>query len=202
MKPPIDRKPYDYNLGLAGVTVADDWKCVDIGCGTDFWPRANMYVDINPAAIKERSPAKLADLNQVLPFRDKEFDFAYCAHLLEHVEDPLHAAAEISRIAKAGIVECPHPFKESLFLFHEDDHRWLVWPPAERGGALRFMRFDHERAAKLRDPEVSKVMHRLWRLGPATLEHDSMLARRWYHDHEPHLNTIHAWEGTLEVEIL
>jgi len=38
-----------------------------------------------------------------MPFPDKSFDFVYCAHVLEHVDDPIRACREIMRVGKRGI---------------------------------------------------------------------------------------------------
>jgi hypothetical protein len=49
---------------------------------------------------------------------------------------------------------------------------------------------------------MAGVAHRLYRLGPARLEHDSMVARRWWDQSEPALTVFVRWEGTLNVEIV
>jgi ubiquinone/menaquinone biosynthesis C-methylase UbiE len=59
-----------------------------------------------------------------MPFAEKEFDFTYCSHVLEHVADPAAACREIMRISKRGYIECPRSWVE--YAFHAVDHRWLV----------------------------------------------------------------------------
>ena len=125
-----------------------------------------------------------------------------CSHVLEHVKDPAAAAAEISRIGKRGLVECPHPFKEVLFAFQLDmEHRWWVWPPRKGDDALRFWPIDEERVRHLRSTDVSGLMHRALRLGPLFAGSDGKLLRDWYVKGHEHWNTIHRWEGELRVEV-
>ena len=45
--------------------------------------------------------------DQKLPFKDKEFDYVICAHVIEHVNDPIMFKSEIERIGKAGYIELP-----------------------------------------------------------------------------------------------
>jgi SAM-dependent methyltransferase len=49
-----------------------------------------------------------------LPFRDKQFDFVVCSHVLEHVSDPKHFLDEISRVGRAGYIETPNAAFERL----------------------------------------------------------------------------------------
>jgi ubiquinone/menaquinone biosynthesis C-methylase UbiE len=42
-----------------------------------------------------------------MPFTDSEFDFVYCSHVLEHVEDPERARRELMRVAKRRYIETP-----------------------------------------------------------------------------------------------
>jgi hypothetical protein len=59
-----------------------------------------------------------------MPFGDLEFDFVICRQVLEHVADPRRAAAELSRVAKRGLVEVPSRAGE--LLNGNPTHRWIV----------------------------------------------------------------------------
>lgn len=59
-----------------------------------------------------------------MPFVDKRFSFAYCNHVVEHLEDPIKGCAELSRIAEAGIITCPTKLWELCFGRHY--HKWFV----------------------------------------------------------------------------
>ena len=84
------------------------------------------------------------------PFDDKSFDFTVCSHVLEDIRDPIWVLAELSRVSKAGYVECPSPASELLKwpsgtvgLAH---HRWFVEmrPPGE----VRFYMKPHDLAER------------------------------------------------------
>src|SRR5262245_3540808 len=62
---------------------------------------ADRYFDKSPSRyeslVTTNKPFVLTDIHD-LGFRDKAFDFVYCSHVLELVEDPLRACAEIMRV--------------------------------------------------------------------------------------------------------
>lgn len=121
-------------------------KVLDVGGWNDVIPRANAVIDLNPFATRiNRFPDERecfsketwvqGDLN--LPeawarFRDREFDFAICSHLLEDVRDPLFVCRELIRVAKAGYIECPSRFRECAksyageFNSGYNHHRWIL----------------------------------------------------------------------------
>jgi SAM-dependent methyltransferase len=109
-------------------------KIVDVGCGHTPFPYANILVDKDIANCKERFGFAIpvdgrriieADIEVMLPFSDKEVDFLYCSHTLEHCENPLIAAQEIIRVAKAGFIEVPNIIYELLFGGDESLHKWI-----------------------------------------------------------------------------
>jgi len=76
------------------------------------------------------------DIKEKLPFKDKEFDFVICGHVLEDIKDPIFLANEIKRISKAGYFEFPNrafemrnnidPFMNSDRYVGFCHHRWLI----------------------------------------------------------------------------
>lgn len=74
------------------------------------------------------------------PYPDKYFDFVCCSHVLEDIRDPIWVVSELSRVGRAGYIECPSAAAELLirqplmsYLLHTDKgtigcahHRWLV----------------------------------------------------------------------------
>jgi SAM-dependent methyltransferase len=68
---------------------------------------------------------RMADVKadiQDLPFRDNEFDFISCDHVLEHVPDDVKALSELRRIVKPdGIVALSVPIMSCLEKTYEDD---------------------------------------------------------------------------------
>jgi SAM-dependent methyltransferase len=60
-----------------------------------------------------------------LPFHTACFDRVICSEVLEHVHDPVQAAAELARVLKPGgllAVSVPTPFTEWVYRFASDDY--------------------------------------------------------------------------------
>lgn len=128
----------------------------------------------------------------------KGFDFVYCSHVLEHVVDPAAAIRGLEHTGKRGLIVCPSPMIETLFAYHEADHKWWV---QNLGGKLVFQRTP-EYVKELAVLDMQKAAHRLWRLGSPNLGLDGIHARKWYHLAEPFLETILWWEGTIQFEVI
>ncbi len=58
-----------------------------------------------------------------MPFKDKEFDYVICNHVLEHAEDPVMFVDELQRVAVRGYIEVPSFVGESLF--PKKSHKWV-----------------------------------------------------------------------------
>jgi len=117
-------------------------KKIDIGCGYRPMADADVLTDLYPLEAKERAHGKVkiprgkkfVKCNvEKMPFKNKEFDYAYCRQVLEHTHYPEKACAEIIRIAKAGRIETPSYFSEILFGWKY--HKWLI---VERANKLFF----------------------------------------------------------------
>lgn len=63
--------------------------------------------------MKRDRPTVIADA-QDLPFKDNEFDYVICCHILEHVENPDLFFSEITRVARRGYIETPSEINERL----------------------------------------------------------------------------------------
>ena len=79
----------------------------------------------------------------LLPYKDKEFDFIYCRHVVEDLYNPFLLMQEMTRVGKAGYVEAPSPLVEmtrgidgneevtsSPWRGHHH-HRYFVWNDGE-----------------------------------------------------------------------
>lgn len=183
-------------------SVPPDWKVLEVGPGGFPLERADAYVDIevdNLAMIAGRTdkPMHLANLERGLPFADKEFDFVFCSHVLEHLEDPAAAAAELSRVASRGVVVMPSAAKEALFHFEEPTHLWLVLPHPS-GGPPVFVRRTSTFGAS---DEARRIACRLYRSGPSGDE-DRFILRRWFKDNERELDVVVPWENSLGLQVI
>lgn len=75
-------------------------------------------------------------LNERLPYDDNEIDFVYCRHVIEDLYNPEPLLKEMSRVGKAGYVECPSPAAELCPGIDAGEakyrgymhHLWIVWP--------------------------------------------------------------------------
>jgi ubiquinone/menaquinone biosynthesis C-methylase UbiE len=122
---------------------------LDVGSGDKpFW-RADVIVDKYLKDDQQRhSGSMVFDKRKVfidadvesLPFKDKVFDFVFCSHLLEHVENPDKAISELTRVAKKGYIEVPYaisdlfqPFPPHLWYCGYDDG-FLIFKQREKEG--------------------------------------------------------------------
>jgi SAM-dependent methyltransferase len=124
---------------------------IDLGCGNNPVTGAKVGVDfhldpkerlagtgpqIDTEKFEERGIKFVhTRIDAPLPFKDKEFDFAYSHHVFEHLDDPVTACNEMMRIATSGVIITPSFFAEQIF--GRPYHRWLVM---DRGNQLFFFR--------------------------------------------------------------
>lgn len=108
-------------------------RILDVGVEPYPFLHATVVVDRFIEEMRDRygpiahegKPLVLADIHN-LPFHDKCFDFIYCLHVLEHVDDPVKVCSEIMRVGKRGYVETPTIGKDTLFAWAENMHKWHV----------------------------------------------------------------------------
>lgn len=114
---------------------------IDIGAGTRPQKGYDVYTDIYKSDVVKNnveiaSRFTLAAMEDMRAFKDKEFEFAYCHHVIEHVNDPDKACKELIRIAESGILY--FPTTEAEILFGRSDHNWMVFQP--KNNHLLFVR--------------------------------------------------------------
>lgn len=111
---------------------------IDIGSGGGKRPAKgyDVYTDIFQP---DRPPPNFIICPmEDMPFKDKEFDYARCHHVIEHVNDPDAACSELIRIAKAGIVA--FPTAQAEIMFGRPDHNWFVfWENRRRRSVPRLL---------------------------------------------------------------
>lgn len=72
------------------------------------------------------------------PFKNDEFDFLYCRHTIEDIQNPIHCLNEIFRTCKEGYIETPSPLAEFTENIDGKDinydgykgyihHRYIIW---------------------------------------------------------------------------
>ena len=205
---------------------------VDLGCGNKPIPQAKMGVDLylDP---KERNlgGGPVIDIEQFksrgfefvnaridgsLPFKDKQFDFAYSHHVFEHLDDPAKACREMMRIAQAGVIITPSYFAE--IIFGRPYHRWLVM---DRENTLFFFRKrPFENLAFGQTPKLSKD-GKIWEMDKDTNPFDMLLndeewyrgqegrmpklsnmLRRYWYSHSPLIEVVFLWDNEFQWKII
>jgi ubiquinone/menaquinone biosynthesis C-methylase UbiE len=107
-------------------------KVLDVGSGHNPHPRANVitdkFTDSNyhrASDIKVLKHQKFVEASgESLPFKDKEFDYVICCHVVEHVDDPNVFLSELSRVGKGGYLEAPSLLGE--YLVPKESHQWVI----------------------------------------------------------------------------
>jgi len=96
---------------IVGLCIKNNYKTIlEIGPGGTPFPLATCIVGLN-----ETPGINYIDINidqKPLPFKDKEFDFLYCRHVLEDISYPLFAINEMFRVSKNVYIETPSPMVE------------------------------------------------------------------------------------------
>lgn len=110
---PYNTRKYQFELLELNIKPSD--SVLDIGSGAHPFKYGTFQLDLyhddnfhrgGRNLAKDSRPNIVADI-ECMPFSDKQFDFAYCSHVLEHVPNPAKACREIIRVAKRGYIETP-----------------------------------------------------------------------------------------------
>lgn len=112
-------------------------KVLEIGPGAAPHPRSDVFLEkkFNKVdALIQSGYAIPAQLDKKVvfydgakfPFKDHEFDYIICSHVIEHVpvEDLPLFISEMQRVAKKGYIEFPTVFYE--LVNYEPVHIWLM----------------------------------------------------------------------------
>ena len=169
---------------------------LDVGSGGYPFPLATVHMDDSPGFSSSRyeplapveKPFVTGDVHN-LPFRDQSFEFVYASHLLQSVEDPLAACAEMMRVGKAGYIEIPTFGKSTLFSWGK--------------GLMKWLRRRHSPAPLLlRVPPIGQlegIGSPIWR---------DLILSRWYKplqavfwDNQDIFNTMFSWTGSFSVSV-
>jgi ubiquinone/menaquinone biosynthesis C-methylase UbiE/predicted O-methyltransferase YrrM/glycosyltransferase involved in cell wall biosynthesis len=174
---------------------------LDIGSGHLPFPLATHLADVTledhgrgragtPFRHVQGKPVYECDVEK-MPFREKEFDFVYCSHVLEHVTDPEKACRELIRVGKRGYVETPTKAKDLFLNSADTSHhtRHFEW----KDGRLICGEYAEEEKTGLQC-DILMQMH----CAPQTLREKAFAALIWLK--ADLLNTMFVWEGSFEFE--
>ncbi len=96
-------------------------QVLDVGCGVGMYTAAftrctshvvGVEVELDRAReARQRGTMIVQAVGEALPFRAGTFDLVFSHEVIEHVQDDFQAAAEMTRVARAGgrvVVFCPN----------------------------------------------------------------------------------------------
>jgi FkbM family methyltransferase len=120
-------------------------RVLEIGPGGLPHPRSDVFLELaldEDSLVAQRGNADALVTNKQVvyydggkfPFKDNEFDYVICSHVLEHVPRLDAFVAEMFRVARAGYVEYPTAYYE--YLYNYDVHLNLL---AKHGDTIRYM---------------------------------------------------------------
>jgi radical SAM superfamily enzyme YgiQ (UPF0313 family)/ubiquinone/menaquinone biosynthesis C-methylase UbiE len=177
-------------------------RVLDIGSGNLPFPYATHLADfsLSDGNVGRAGEAfKLIEGKAVyecdiedLPFSDKEFDFVYCSHVLEHVNDPQKACSELMRVAKRGYIETPTRGKDLWLNTAEiSNHKWAV---EFLHGLITFTEYTPEEINGLKC-DVLMGMH----CNPQTQREKAFSALIYLK--ADLINTMYYWEDEFNIEV-
>jgi hypothetical protein len=117
---------------------------IEVGPGGPdrYFEHASAFVDQNPAFLSAMTGRTVHNVDieqEKVPAEDNSYDFVYCRHVMEDLNDIVGGFKEVTRLAKFGYIETPSPMIELFKLgspssqlnFLEDvgfmHHRYLTW---------------------------------------------------------------------------
>lgn len=171
-------------------------KVLDIGSGGYPLPFATVLADrfiertshrYEELETKEK-PLVLSDV-AALPFRDKHFDFVYCSHVLEHVEDPIAACSELIRVGRSGFIEAPAFAKDMLFAWAEGMHKWHILAASD---LLMFIEYSQRQKEGIRSSAWQDII-----LAPTY--HPLQAA---FYENQDLFNTMFSWTDRFKVMVI
>ncbi len=101
-----------------------NWNVLDIGCGYTAHESANVICDIQDLSDYYKNKKFIKLENNILPFKNKEFDFVIASHVIEHVKDVKTFINELERVSNKGYIELPTILNDNLVFENKNDHIW------------------------------------------------------------------------------
>lgn len=178
-------------------------KVLDIGSGHLPFPLATHLADIAPhddnygrggahCKFIHNKSFTTCSLEKT-PFRDKEFDFVYCSHVLEHSSNPIAACQELMRIGKRGYIETPTAGKDLFMNFAKiSNHLWNIILVA---GILIFIEYSEDEKKGISCDLIRNMADH-----PTTPRERGMAALM--NIKARNFNTMFMWEEGFEFKII
>lgn len=191
-----ERVRYDFQRRFIAFDIPEGAAVLDVGSGGDPFPFATTLVDRYVDQTHHRHAPLIRDSRRFveadiadLPFADDEFEFVYCAHVLEHVPDPIAACRELMRVGRRGYIETPTLGKDVLFAWNVPEmHKWHVVAIADQ---LCFFELSPRQSEGVRSKVWRELILGKW-------EHP---LQDMYFDNEDLFNVMFLWHGGFTVQV-
>jgi len=148
---------------------------------------------------KDGKPFFLSDIQERTPFKDKQFDFVYCSHVLEHLDNPVAGALELSRIGKRGYIEVPSGYC-TMYLFYGLVHpKWFFYTDPD--GGFVFTQWDPRILKFYEDLAARGAMDRIVN-GDATVEHltsRELILKNFYYKNADLFDPSQLWKDSIKI---
>ena len=107
--------------------IKDSDRVLEVGPGSSPFPRADVLLELRYSSEEDYllqcgdSGLQSVDDRMVyydgnkFPFKDGEFDYIICSHVLEHVQDVEEFCKEVFRVGMAGYFEYPLVYYEYVY---------------------------------------------------------------------------------------
>jgi ubiquinone/menaquinone biosynthesis C-methylase UbiE len=178
-------------------------KVLDVGSGNMPFPLATHLADITLTDDKygrAGCPFRYLDGKAVhecnienLPFDDKYFEFVYCSHVLEHVDNPEKACRELIRVGRRGYIETPTGAKDLIFnTAKESNHLWMV--DCINGNIMNFHEYTPKQIVGL---DCNLVL----KMNCSPVNHREKALNALAHLRADRLNTMLLWENEFDFNV-
>lgn len=142
--------PFDEIIDYISSKIPSGSRVLEIGPGTVPFKMATHFIDRSYYLDKIPDNIPLRNLitcnaQDGIPFPDKYFDFIYCRHVLEDLDNPFHLMNEMSRVSNAGYIETPSVRVEVCRGVDGKEAPWRGychhnWFVCNRDGVLNFLK--------------------------------------------------------------
>ena len=114
-------------------------KILDVGSNINSFELSTHIIDCTQVILPDKCVIKMDIDYDLIPNINDFFDFIYCRHTMEDIQNPHHIFKEMCRVSKKGYIETPSPLAEltkgvdnglNNYCGYKH-HRYIVWSSIE-----------------------------------------------------------------------